>query len=161
MRDFSTPSELANWIHRLNTNNTLYDYYRQFKYTQTIANTSLLARTMSERTWGIHNDRQRGNFINRFECLVCERAHETRINRTIRYQARFDHYGCPPPTTFDTHGQLLEHAGHWYRTYEYTRCQLDVFEDLLRQGNLTFTEKDLYDAATRRFSPSFRRSEFL
>jgi hypothetical protein len=144
MRDFSTPSELANWIHRLNTNNTLYDYYRQFKYTQTIANTSLLARTMSERTWGIHNDRQRGNFINRFECLVCERAHETRINRTIRY-----------------HGQLLEHAGHWYRTYEYTRCQLDVFEDLLRQGNLTFTEKDLYDAATRRFSPSFRRSEFL
>ncbi len=116
---------------------------------------------MSERTWGINNDRIRGNFINKFECLVCERIHQTRQDPTIKYQAKFDDYGCPPPITFDKTGQKLERAGNWYRTYEFARCQLEVFQELIDQGNYSFTETDLYNAASKRFSPSFRRDEFL
>jgi hypothetical protein len=145
----------------LNTKDTLYDFHRHFKLTRTISNDSLLVRTMSERTWGIHNDRIRGNFINKFECLVCERVHQTRQDSTLKYQAKFDDYGCPPPTTFDKTGQKLERAGNWYRTYEFAQCQLKVFQELIDQKNYSFTEKDLYDAASKRFSPSFRRDEFL
>lgn len=161
MLDFPTPSDLADRLHHLNKNDTLYDFYRQFKFTRVIANDSLLPSTMANRTWGIHNDRIRGNFISKFECLVCERAYEIRNDPTVKYQAKFDDYGCPPPTTFDAEGVRMEHAGHWYRTYEYTRCQLEVFEELIKQGNYSVTEKELYDAASKRFSPSFQRGEFL
>ena len=116
---------------------------------------------MSKRTWGIHNDRVRGNFINKLECLVCERVHKTRENSTITYQAKFNDYGCPPPTTFDRNSQKLEHTGNWYRIYEFTRCQLEVFHELLNQNNFTFTEQDLHYTASKRFSLSFHRNEFL
>ena len=161
MLDFPSPAELARRLHELNSNETLYEFYRQFKSTRTIANDSLLARTMSERQWGIHNDRVRGNFISRFECLVCERAHQTRQDPSQRYQAKFDDYGCPPPATFDGQGRLLDRSGDWYRTYEFARCQLEVFQEWAQQGNYSFTEADLYSAASKRFSPSFRRNEFL
>ena len=161
MLDFPHPADLAHRLHQLNSNDTLYDFYRQFKFTRVISNESALPSIMAERTWGIHNDRVRGNFISKFECLVCERAHQIRRDPELTYRAKFDDYGCPPPTTFDAHGVQLERAGHWYRTYEYTRCQLEVFDELISHGNYSFTEKELYDAASRRFSPSFRRGEFL
>ncbi|UJR23117.1 hypothetical protein I4U23_026138 [Adineta vaga] len=159
--DFAAPIELADYLHQLNKNDTLYDFYRQFKFTRTISNKTLLARTMSERTWGIHNDRIRGNFINKFECTVCERVHKTRQDSAIKYQAKFEDYGCPPPTTFDETAQRVERSGNWYRTYEFTHCQVEVFDEWIKQGNYNFTEKQLYDAASKRFSPSFRRNEFL
>ncbi|CAF0842145.1 unnamed protein product [Rotaria sordida] len=159
--DFATPADLAHYIHKLNINDTLYDFYRHFKLNRIISNDTLLVRTMSTRTWGIHNDRIRGNFINKFECVVCERVHKTRKDSTIKYQAKFEDYGCPPPTTFDRHGKKLERTGNWYRTYVYTRCQVEVFQELIDQKNYSFTEKDLYNAASKRFSPSFQRNEFL
>ncbi|CAF3847874.1 unnamed protein product [Rotaria magnacalcarata] len=161
MLDFTTPELLARFIHELNVNDTMYDSYRHFKLYQIISNDTLLVRTMSERKWGIHNDRVRGNFIHQFECLVCERVHKTRQDPTIKYQAKFDDYGCPPPTTFDKNGEKLEHSGNWYRSYEFARCQLEVFHELLDQKNYSFTEKDINNAATKRFAPSFRRDEFL
>ncbi|CAF0859212.1 unnamed protein product [Adineta steineri] len=159
--DFSTPADLARYIHELNTNDTLYDSYRQFKLTRTISNDTLLAQTMSKRTWGIHNDHIRGNFISKLECHVCQRVHKTREDPTLKYQAKFDDYGCPSPTTFDSQGVKLERSGDWYRQYEFSRCQVNVFEELIEQGNYSFTEKELYDAAAKRFYPSFRRDEFL
>lgn len=161
MLDFSSPKDLATWLDQLNTNDTLYDSYRQFKFTRSISKDNLLYRTMAERTWGIHNDRIRGNFISKFECLVCQRLHRSRKDPTIRYQAPFDHYGCPEPITFDSNGQLREKSGQWYRTYEFARCQVEVFNEWIQQGNYTFTETDLFQAASKRFSPSFRRDEFL
>ncbi|CAF4936848.1 unnamed protein product [Rotaria sp. Silwood1] len=161
MLDFATPADLAHYIHELNNNDTLYDFYRYFKLNRIISNDTLLVQTMSARTWGINNDRIRGNFINKLECVVCERVHETRQDSTIKYQAKFDDYGCPPPTTFDKYGRKLERTGNWYRTYEYTRCQLEVFQELIDQKNYNFTEKDIYNAASKRFSPSFQKNEFL
>ena len=161
MLDFSSPSDLAEWLHQLNSNDTLYDSYRQFKLNRSIEKESLLYRTMAERTWGIHNDRVRGNFISKFECLVCERLHQIRQDPTVKYQASFDHYGCPAPVTFDGNGQLRERSGHWYRTYEFVRLQVEIFDEWIQQGNYTFTEADLFHAASKRFSPSFRRDEFL
>lgn len=116
---------------------------------------------MSERTWGIHNDRVRGNFISKFECLVCDRLHEMRKDPTLKYQAKLDHYGCPPPKTFDSNGQLLDRSGNWYRSYEFAKCQVEVFQELMDQHNYTFTESDILQAASKRFSPSFRKHEFL
>ncbi|CAF1168116.1 unnamed protein product [Adineta ricciae] len=159
--DFGTPIELSQYIHQVNSDDALYDSYRQFKFTRQISPDTLLARTMSERTWGIHNDRTRGNFISKFECLVCERVHKTRREQTQTYQAKFDDYGCPPPTTFDEDGVRLERAGSWYRTYEFTRCQVEVFQEWIAQGIYNFTEAQLNEAASKRFSPSFRRNEFL
>ena len=95
----------------MNTNDTLYDFYRAFKSNRIISHDTLIVRTMSERTWGINNDRIRGNFISKLECLACERVDKTRQDLIIKCQAKFDDYGCPPPTTFDGNGQKLERMG--------------------------------------------------
>ena len=161
MLDFPAPADLANRIQQLNKNDSLYDFYRQFKFVGHVPNDTLLFQMMSERTWGIHNDPVRGNFINKFECLVCERVHQTRKNLTLKFQAPFDHYGCPPPITFDKDGNRLENSGSWYRSFHFSRLQVEVFQELMEKNNFTFSENDLFAGASKRFSLSFRRDEFL
>lgn len=161
MTDFPSPSALAERLHQLNENDSAYDSYRQFKYTQTISKETLIERVMTERTWGTHNDRTRGNFISKFECLVCERIHRSKEIPTMKFQAQLDHYGCPPPVTFDSEGNLSEKSGHWYRTYEFVKSQMEVFHEFVDQHVYNFTEHDLYAAASKRYSISFRRNEFL
>lgn len=67
---------------------------------------------LKERKWGINNNRMQGNFIDEFECLVCERLHEN-LEREANnqekkvFQATKEHYGCPHPITFDSKGSVI------------------------------------------------------
>ena len=66
----------------------------------------VLVDAMKERTWGVSDSDQmsKGNFVQKFECLVCTRVAKnmemTQIGfGKMSYQANEDHYGCPSPGT--------------------------------------------------------------
>ena len=50
------------------------------------------------------------NFFEGFECFVCKRVHENlkRLKtgqEELKFHARLEHYGCPPPVKVDDKGQ--------------------------------------------------------
>jgi alpha-1,3-fucosyltransferase 10 len=87
----------------LNSSDDEYAKYLKHKTHQEISN-SWLRDTMERRTWGV-NDWNKPNFIDAFECKICERLHENIDLRNsglehIQHQADVEHYGCPRPTRF-------------------------------------------------------------
>lgn len=110
--DFKSPKDLADYLNFLNQNDTEYNKYLGYKTPGGVRNKYLI-ELMNKRGWGINNDQVRGNFINHFECMVCERLHENknrakRGEEIIRRQANKKHFGCPEPYTFSEDGTLLD-----------------------------------------------------
>ena len=67
--DFESPKQLANYLNNLNSDDSRYDEYIRFKTKNGVKNKHLLD-LMSKRKWGINNDRIKGNYIDKFECMV-------------------------------------------------------------------------------------------
>ena len=110
--NYKNAKELSDYLNFLNQNDTEYEKYLQFKKKGGVKNKELI-QLVSERKWGINNDRVRGNFIDSFECMVCERIHENeerklRGKEVILRQVNKNHYGCPMPYTFSSEGVLLD-----------------------------------------------------
>jgi hypothetical protein len=135
IRNFPNAADLAKFLKRLNENDTEYESYLDFKKTNGVKN-KVLVDLVTNREWGINNDEANGNFIDRFECLVCERIHAniqlSQSNKqTIRHQAGLEHYGCPKPSTFDKNGavKVAEEATNWLFIYELKYCMQKIFFD--------------------------------
>lgn len=97
--DFSSPKELADYLLYLDTHSEEYEKFLLWKQAG-ITNERLLNH-MNEREWHI-NEWDKLNFIDGFECFVCDQVHETkeRIRRgekTGPFIATQDHYSCPLP----------------------------------------------------------------
>ncbi len=67
--DFDSPKELADFLLHLNRQDSEYDKYLKFKAKNGVKNSHLLD-LMQNREWGINNDRLKGNYIDKFECMV-------------------------------------------------------------------------------------------
>ena len=98
--DYPTVEALANYIKFLDENDDEYEQYFDFKNPGKITN-SLLKNTMKSRTWGV-DDIEQENFIDGFECHVCDRVFEELLADAKRqkpptFQANDSHYGCPRP----------------------------------------------------------------
>lgn len=110
IRHFANPKDLAEFVISLNKNDTEYNEYLQFKKPGGVTN-SVLLDMMSNRSWGIDNDQVKGSYIDKLECLVCERLHENRDlagagKPIVRHQANKEHYGCPLEAVFNENGVL-------------------------------------------------------
>lgn len=155
IRDFKNAADLSSFIKNLDKNDSEYETYLGYKQKNGVTN-EYLKSLMSNRKWGINNDRIRGNFIDKFECLVCERIHENnereKNNQESKtYQANKHHYGCPGPVTFSESGALLEddqvtndNSDNWKFTYEFAYSQQKVFfEKYLPNNIFNFSNKML------------------
>ena len=69
MLDFDNPKQLAYFLINLNKEDSEYDKYLRFKTKNGVKNRHLLD-LMQNREWGINNDRVKGNYIDKFECMV-------------------------------------------------------------------------------------------
>ncbi|XP_054253927.1 alpha-(1,3)-fucosyltransferase 10 [Indicator indicator] len=100
---FSHPRELAHYIKTLDTNDREYESYLQWKLKGDISNPRLLT-AMKERKWGV-KDITQDNYIDAFECMVCNRVWEN-IRRKEkgwlprRWSAQVNHLSCPQPEAF-------------------------------------------------------------
>ena len=96
--DFSSPKELAEYLLYLDSHDDEYEKLLSWKRTG-ITNQRLVQH-MKEREWYI-NRWDKLNFIDGFECYVCDRIHE-RQQKTAKRRpldpiiANSDHYSCPP-----------------------------------------------------------------
>ena len=83
--DFADPAVLAEFLLNLHQNDAEYSAYLQHKPTYNKDKYSLitndnLIQAMTERTWGVSDKDQmsKGNFVEKFECLVCARVAQNR-----------------------------------------------------------------------------------
>ena len=98
--DFKTPEELAKYLHYLDENDSEYERYLEFK--RTGVTNPLLLGTMRVRQWVVDYIEEGINFIEGFECHVCDSIH-----RRMRLEsdglepkpliANSDHYNCLMP----------------------------------------------------------------
>ena len=97
IRDFEDPKQLATYLQNLNENDSEYEKFLEHKLKGRIDNEKLIG-AMEKRVWGINNDPERINFIENFECGVCNALHKRRKESNI-YVADTRHYGCKYPET--------------------------------------------------------------
>ncbi|CAL1529741.1 unnamed protein product [Lymnaea stagnalis] len=117
--NFRSAEHLATYINYLNSKDSLYDNMRDWK-SSGISNT-YLKEIMEKRTWGPDNNGHwipgQKNFIEDYECYVCEQIHET-IKKVSLGEGQFtkwanhSHYGCPKPLKFNSLGKYA-HEGNW------------------------------------------------
>ncbi|XP_030223252.1 GDP-fucose protein O-fucosyltransferase 4 isoform X1 [Gadus morhua] len=107
--DFSSPGELAALLRHLDQDDEAYARYLEYKDPDGgVANARLLER-LEAREWGV-NDMSKPNYLNGFECYVCdrenarlaaERAHQRAPQQAPppppAKMANNSHMGCPLP----------------------------------------------------------------
>jgi alpha-1,3-fucosyltransferase 10 len=154
IRDFPTAADLARFLTYLNENDTEYESYLIHKHKNGTKSKNLID-LMAAREWGINNDQTKGNLIDKFECLICERIHENidlkRLERPQKqHQATIEHYGCPRPSTFDKSGAIkaADETTNWLFTYEMTYCMQEIFfEYYMPMKTYNFSMKKLQSDA--------------
>uniref|UniRef100_A0A6A7G770 Fucosyltransferase n=1 Tax=Hirondellea gigas TaxID=1518452 RepID=A0A6A7G770_9CRUS len=95
--DYNSPQQLAQYLRQLNSNDDQYERFLEHKLTKVVRN-EVLKKSISDRVWGIDNDPSKVNFIENFECSVCNAMHMHQANPG-RHIADIEHYGCPSPNT--------------------------------------------------------------
>lgn len=106
--DFASPRELAQYLKALDGDDAEYARFLEYKLPGRVTNIRLL-EAMRDREWGV-NDMSRPNYLNGFECFVCDRENErlvaTRAHRRAPKKnplpparmANSSHMGCPLPS---------------------------------------------------------------
>ncbi|XP_053305900.1 alpha-(1,3)-fucosyltransferase 11 [Spea bombifrons] len=105
--DFASPKDLAEFILALDRDDEAYLKYLEYKKPGGTTNKFLLT-SMENREWGV-NDMTAPNYLNGFECFVCdkenaritaERLHKKTQGETPAPEphiANYSHMGCPMP----------------------------------------------------------------
>ncbi|KAM6303770.1 GDP-fucose protein O-fucosyltransferase 3 isoform 1-T2 [Podargus strigoides] len=146
---FSHPRELAHYIKTLDTNDQEYESYLQWKLKGDISNSRLLT-VMKERKWGVQDITQ-DNYIDTFECMVCNRVWEN-IRRKEkgwvpqRWKAQVNHLSCPKPEAFwfsssNPSRTFLQEM--WIPSFEQSKKEAWVLRHLVER-NRNFTAQEFW-----------------
>ncbi|XP_064164082.1 alpha-(1,3)-fucosyltransferase 10 isoform X2 [Anguilla rostrata] len=138
------PERLARYLRRLDENDGEYEAYLQWKLRGRVSNPGLLTE-MRNRKWGVQ-DLAQENYIDVFECMVCDRVWEN-LQRQKEglapktWRAEASHLSCPPPRTFGFPGGPTGEAsqrGIWGLSYEQSKLEARALR-LLAERNRNFT----------------------
>uniref|UniRef100_A0A3B1JV35 GDP-fucose protein O-fucosyltransferase n=1 Tax=Astyanax mexicanus TaxID=7994 RepID=A0A3B1JV35_ASTMX len=138
---FSSPKELADFIRALDEDDEEYLHYLEFKTPSKITNLRLLEGLQS-REWGV-NDMSKPNYLNGFECFVCDRENEriaaqkahrrnpTKFPKPQPKTANSTHMGCPLPSPGYGHADEIDTNDGWLQMWPQDYWQsLDQAEGL-------------------------------
>ncbi|XP_063882209.1 alpha-(1,3)-fucosyltransferase 10-like [Scylla paramamosain] len=142
--DFASPKDLADYLHLLLRDDSLYEAHLTHKTRGEITNLKLIA-AMNERQWGL-DDLERGSFIDHYECFVCDEIYRSHPHLTSRtsYETKIAdtrHYGCPEPKTVLTDN--INEKSYWLEEYEKSKTEAEVLSNLLKY-NKPFSEDEFY-----------------
>lgn len=165
VEDFPTIEALAEYIKVLDSNNTLYRRYIQYKY-EPIKNKHL--KTMLEnRNWNSdqcnsikqnnkhqrngRNYREHKSFFTGYECFLCKNIHEMNSDNSEFLQAaNLSHFQCPPPKRFYQNGRYSFGDADWAFEWHYGKYEAAAVMQLYKDQS-KISEKD-YHALVRRLS---------
>ncbi|XP_060710142.1 alpha-(1,3)-fucosyltransferase 11 isoform X1 [Hemiscyllium ocellatum] len=146
--DFESPKDLADYINFLDQNDNEYLKYLEYKQPGGITNT-LLLESLEKREWGV-NDINKPNYLNGFECFVCEKENERlQAEEAHRQQpdkfkmpapriAAYNHMGCPLPVP--GHGSIDEIPENdswkemWHQDYWQSLDQAEALSNMIHQN---------------------------
>ncbi|XP_066963857.1 alpha-(1,3)-fucosyltransferase 10 [Macrobrachium rosenbergii] len=156
IRDFDSPVELAQYLYAVLQNDTLYESFLEHKEKGMVSNTNLI-KSMDDRKWGINNDFERGNFIEHFECHVCDEI--LRGFNSQRKQADSSHYGCPEPPSVLT-GQPNPKS-FWVEEWHKARVEAQVLHRFVSTKPGVFTSDQFFQEVIDRLQKDGFFSRFL
>ncbi|XP_025905757.1 alpha-(1,3)-fucosyltransferase 10 [Nothoprocta perdicaria] len=146
---FSHPRELAHYIKTLDTNDREYEAYLEWKLKGNISNPRLLT-ALRERKWGVQDITQ-DNYIDTFECMVCNRVWEN-IRREEKgwlpqtWNAQVNHLSCPKPETFwfsSSNTGWPSPREMWIPSFEQSKKEARALR-LLVERNTNFTAQEFW-----------------
>lgn len=145
MKNFENPKQLAEHLLRLAQDSSLYDLHLEHKLSGKVSNQRLI-EAMKRRKWSIDNEPTEQNFIEAFECLVCERIadnyrREYKGLPKLKYHVNNDHYGCPKPVSPFT--LEPDSSSWWLELYNKAGYEATALENLMKKGT-NFTSTDFY-----------------
>ncbi|KAM0725366.1 Alpha-(1,3)-fucosyltransferase 10 [Formica fusca] len=116
--DFTGPTTLSEFLHKLVRNDSAYEEYLSHKLNEReyrVTNSALL-RALERRSTAIPHEF--GNYVEEFECLICEQIHnnrESKIHTVTKKQ-----YDCPLPTDPITGG--ISKRNWWIEQWNIEKC---------------------------------------
>ncbi|CAL1689328.1 unnamed protein product [Lasius platythorax] len=116
--DFTDPTKLADFLHKLVRNDSAYEEYLSHKLSERkyrVTNNALL-RALERRSTAIPHEF--GNYVEEFECFICERIQnnrELKIRTVTRKQ-----YDCPLPRDPITGG--ISKRNWWIEQWNIEKC---------------------------------------
>ena len=155
--DFADPSVLADFIRHLHLNENDYLAYLQHKPSYNLdryplINNDNLIQAVETRSWGVSDKDQmsKGNFVEKFECLVCARVAQNREMggigfQPMPYEANEDHYGCPSPVP-ESGGTLSNIKNRWWeRQWIQAFYEGEILTRFLETKTLTLDKTTFYE----------------
>jgi len=143
--DFKSPIELAQYIHALNNDITNYKSFLKHKLgaDEKITNKRLID-ALEARKWGIDNDIEKGNFIEHFECFVCEQEHKKLKGERIQISnISKAHYNCPVPVCPLTG---VENQENWWVDQWYMgKCEARILRHYVEIGKTDYNYQEFYN----------------
>lgn len=144
VRPEESPEALGRYLRRLDEDDGEYASYLEWKVRRQVSNAALV-RELGERRWGVQDPAQ-DNFIDTFECIVCDRVWDN-INRKKKglepksWHAEANHLLCPPPKKFDfstapRNSTSLRNI--WRPSYEQSKREARALRRLVER-NMNFT----------------------
>ncbi|XP_053284105.1 alpha-(1,3)-fucosyltransferase 11 isoform X1 [Pleuronectes platessa] len=146
--NFPSPKALADFLKLLDENDAEYARYLEFKKPSRVTNTRLL-EALETREWGV-NDMSKPNYLNGFECFVCdqenarlaaERGYRKAPKKNQPPQTKMadnSHMGCPMPSPGYGGVQDLPAEDGWLKTwpqdYWQSLDQAEGLESLIRHN---------------------------
>jgi hypothetical protein len=150
--DFSSPKELAQYLHDHNSDNTKYRSFLKHKLgdnSEKITNRRLIS-ALKVRKWGVDNDFEKGNFIEHFECFVCEQEHNKRNGeRTKISDISKTHYNCPIPISPLTGTENKENW--WVDQWRMGKCEAKLLRHYIEIVKTEYSYKEFYDELRNTF----------
>lgn len=135
--DFATPKDLADYLHTLLRNDSLYETHLTHKIHGEITNSKLIS-AIDERQWGL-DDLDKGSFIDHFECYVCDQIyyHHPHLTSKTVYTPKIadvSHINCPEPKTVLTNH--VNEDSYWLEEYEKSKTEAEVLGDSLKNNKV-------------------------
>ncbi|XP_069122819.1 alpha-(1,3)-fucosyltransferase 10-like isoform X2 [Argopecten irradians] len=159
--DFKSITELVEYLKFLNENDDEYEKYLSWK--KTGIQNKYLIELMKKREWGVDGSHgtKYHNFIDGFECFVCQRIHENELamkhgEKPRTYLSSHSHYGCPGPTAYNSDGIRSDGSNSW--DYEFANSQFTA--SALRyhvEKGLPYTNKQLLATANMMRDGNFNK----
>lgn len=133
--DFATPKDLADYLHKLLRNDSLYEAHLTHKIHAEITNSKLLS-AMDERQWGL-DDLEKGSFIDHFECYVCDQIYYNHPHFSAKTVytpkiADVSHVNCLEPKTVLTNH--VNENSYWLEEYEKSKAEAEVLGVALKHN---------------------------
>ncbi|XP_065199860.1 alpha-(1,3)-fucosyltransferase 10 isoform X2 [Planococcus citri] len=135
--DFNGPRDLSNYLHKLNSNDKLYELMLSHKLEGTISN-QMLKNMIKSRRWKWHDDDNYGNYIDEFECQICLYLHGDKL---LTKNTKRSHYSCSLPYSLLT-GEKNK-SNQWNDILRYEKCHGEALSSFVSSQSVNYADTDV------------------